>query len=212
MTIIDLTHPLHAGMPIYPGTEEPAFSPANTLETDGFRETLLHMTSHTGTHMDAPAHIIPGGKTLDQFDAGQFIGTAVVIDCTAIAPGGVIPLELVLAHPRASEAEFLLFHTGWDRLWGSPDYFANYPCVAPEVVDYVLSTGKKGVGLDTISLDPMACLTLHRRLLGQNKTVILENLTRLDQLSDGLFTLCALPLPYEKADGSPLRAVALLEA
>ncbi len=211
MTIIDLTHPLRAGMPVYPGTEEPSFSPAYTHEQNGFRETLLHLTSHTGTHMDAPAHIIPGGRTLDAFPAAQFVGTAAVIHCTDLPPGGVIPLERVLAHPAALQAEFLLFRTGWDRFWGRPDYFESYPCVAPEVVDFVLDTGKKGIGLDTISLDPVASLKLHRQLLSRDRTVILENLTGLERLPRGLFSLCALPLPLAQADGAPLRVVALLE-
>ncbi len=212
MRVIDLTHPLHTGMPVYPGTEGAAFSPIYTCEKNGFRETLLRLTSHTGTHMDAPAHIFADGKTLDQFPADRFVGPAVVIDCTDVAPGQTISLERILAHPQAGQAEFLLFRTGWDRFWGTDAYFSGYPCLCPETAAYLLAQGKKGVGLDTISLDPVGSLQLHRQVLSGGGTVILENLTGLEALPHGLFTLCALPLRQQAADGSPIRAVALLEA
>lgn len=76
MKVIDLTHTIREGMPVYPGTEPPLLEPANSYEKDGFRETRLTMFSHTGTHMDAPAHLFAGRTTLDAFPAGQFIGQA----------------------------------------------------------------------------------------------------------------------------------------
>ncbi len=67
MKVLDLTHKIKENMPVYPGTEGPKFIPANTYEKDGFKETLLQMYTHTGTHMDPPAHLYPGRTTLDQF-------------------------------------------------------------------------------------------------------------------------------------------------
>ena len=67
MRVIDLTHTICEDMPVYPGTEPPKLQTANTIERDGFRETLLTMYSHTGTHMDAPAHLYAGRITLDAF-------------------------------------------------------------------------------------------------------------------------------------------------
>ena len=71
MKVIDLTHTIREDMPVYPGTETPGLSPASSYEKDGFKETLLHMYSHTGTHMDPPAHLYEGRTTLDQFPADQ---------------------------------------------------------------------------------------------------------------------------------------------
>ena len=213
MNILDLTYVISPHMPVYPGTEGPTLSPACTHEKDGFRETLLSMYSHTGTHMDAPAHVLAGRASLDELPASQFVGKATVIDCTHLGEGGSITMEQVRKNPAAEQADFLLFHTGWGKFWGKPEYFGDYPCVTNQVVDFLIQTGKKGVGLDTISLDPIADanLTLHRQLLSTNKTVIIENLNNLDKLPQGLFTFCALPLRYENADGSPIRAVAILE-
>lgn len=80
LTVLDLTHTIAEGMPVYPGTEPPTLQQANTIEKDGFAEKRICMYSHTGTHIDAPAHMLGGAPSLDQLGAGQFVGTAMVID------------------------------------------------------------------------------------------------------------------------------------
>lgn len=82
MRVLDLTHTIAENMPVYPGTETPIFAGANTYEKDGFKETKLTMYTHTGTHMDPPAHLFAGRTTLDAFPASQFIGKALVIECS----------------------------------------------------------------------------------------------------------------------------------
>ena len=74
MTVIDLTHTIREDMPVYPGTEQPRLTTACTVSQCGYRETLLHMYSHTGTHMDAPAHMIDGALTLDGLRRGPLRG------------------------------------------------------------------------------------------------------------------------------------------
>ena len=108
----------------------------------------------------------------------------------------------------ADEADFLLFHTGWSRYWGKAEYFGDYPVPSLEVCRYALESGKKGLGIDPIADEG---LTRHRLLLSQRDIVIIENLTNLDKIGEGLFLFAALPLKYENADGAPVRAVAMLE-
>ena len=214
MKIIDLTHVISPSMPVYPGTEGPKLETANTYEKDGFKETLITMFSHTGTHMDAPAHLFPERTPLDRMDAAQFAGSACVIECSDVGEGGRITMEHVNRQREAADkAEFLIFHTGWDRYWGKAEYFGEYPYIDDEVAEYIVQKNKKGVGLDTIGLDPIADahLTMHRKLLSGNEIVIIENLMNLDQLGEGLFTFCVLPLKYENADGAPIRAIAMKE-
>ena len=211
MKVVDLTHFISEDMPVYPGTEGPKLSPANTYEKDGFKETLMTMYTHTGTHMDPPAHLFHGRTTLDQFPIEQFIGRALVIDCTDLADGQCVPLSYSTRYGRkAEDADFLLFHFGWDKFWGTDKYFGNYPCLSNEAVDYLIAHRKKGVGLDVIGIDPIADmqLTIHRRLFAQNEIVVIENLTNLDQVGDDLFWFMALPLKHVDADGSPIRAIA----
>lgn len=214
MQILDLTHTIAPEMPVYPGTEPPVLAPANTYERNGFRETLLSLFSHTGTHMDAPAHLFAHLPTLDALPVSQFCGAALALDVSFLGAGGRIGLEhLEPVRALADQADFLLFYTGWERYWGCPEYFGDYPVVTEEVVDFLLAFGKKGIGLDTIGLDPIADegLTLHRRLLSSGKAVILENLCGFSGLTSKLFTLYALPLNYQNADGAPVRAIAVLD-
>ena len=217
MRVIDLTQTITENMPVYPGTEGPKLQPASTCEKDGFRETLLTMYSHTGTHMDAPAHIFAGRPTLDTMDAGCFVGKGLILDCREFREGQEIPLDKIrAADVLAEEADFLLFLTGWSRRWGSEAYFGAYPVLSREACQFLIDTGKKGVGLDVISLDPIADaeLTRHHQVLAHGM-VIVENLTNLEEAYEasrgGLFTLAVLPMKYENADGAPVRAVAIME-
>ena len=209
MRVVDFTHVLRREMPVYPGTPLPELTVASTWERDGFHETRLTLHSHTGTHMDAPAHLFPAGATLDALPPARFAGTALVVPCAGA--GAVLHMDLLApVKDAADRADFLLFHTGWDRLWGRAAYFEGYPVPGEDVVDYLLASGKKGVGLDTVSVDPVGDwdLPIHRRLLSGG-LVIVENLTNLAAAGGEPFTFCALPVHYEKADGAPVRAVGL---
>ena len=212
MKIIDLTQLISEDMPVYPGTEQPKLTVANTHEKDGFRETLISFYSHTGTHMDAPFHIFADRTYLDALPAEQFVGKALVVDCEDVGEGGIIGMEYI-DRSLADEADFLLFHTGWDAHWGTEKYFGEYPVVSMEVCQYVLDSQKKGVGFDVIGIDPISDgnLTRHRMLLSQRDVVIIENLTNLGEIGGGLFTFAALPLKYKNADGAPIRAIAMIE-
>lgn len=119
MNTIDFTHTIEEGMPVYPGTEGPKLIPANSYEKNGFRETSLTFYSHTGTHMDAPAHLFPAGKTLDQFPAAHFVRKGLVIDCSELNAGESITITHIDRQEEAADkADYLLFYTGWSRYWG----------------------------------------------------------------------------------------------
>ena len=172
------------------------------------------MFSHTGTHMDPPAHLFPNRTTLDQFPPDQFIGKAVVIDCCDLKEGQPI----TMAHIRqvgelADRADFLLFHLGWDKRWGDESYFGDYSCLDDEVMDYVMNGSFKGIGFDVIGLDPIADvnLTRHKKLFAEKEIVNIENLCNLELCGKELFWFSCFPLKIEACDGSPIRAVAWFE-
>lgn len=209
MTVIDLTHTIRESMPVYPGTEPPRLEVANTYEKDFFKETKMTMFTHTGTHMDPPAHIFPGRTTLDQFPADQFIGKALVIDCRELKEGDAITMtHLTRYGEKLDQADFLLFNLGWDRYWGTEAYFGNFPCIDMEVLDCILASNYKGIGVDTISIDPMNSLTRHRKLFREKDIVVVENLKDLHKCGIDLFRFSAFPLKLSDCDGSPVRAVA----
>ena len=218
MKVIDLTHTIKEDMPVYPGTDKPVLSVANTYEKDGFKETLMRMYTHTGTHMDPPAHLFAGRTTLDQMPVEQFIGKALVIDCRDLHEGNAITIDYILKYgDKPQAADFLLFNLGWDERWGTDAYFGDYPCIDDEVLNYILRGNDqgayKGIGFDVIGLDPIADenLTRHKRLFETCDIVNIENLKNLELCGDELFRFSCFPLKIEDCDGSPIRAVAWFE-
>lgn len=130
MKAIDLTHIITEDMPVYPGTEPPKLTPANSYERDGFKETLLSLYTHTGTHIDPPAHIFPDGRTLDEFPPEQFIGKALVIDCRGIKAGGAITLSHIERYgEKAGKADFLLFNLAGTGFGGRRRISATIPAL-----------------------------------------------------------------------------------
>lgn len=211
--IVDLTHTISEDIPVFEGTEPPTLRTVCNYEEYGFKETLLHMFSHTGTHMDAPAHLFAERTALDQFDVSQFVGKALVIDCTDLSAGDRIGFSYIeKVKDKADAAEFILFNTGWSSKWKSDAYFGNYPYPSEEVIDYLIATQKKGVGIDTIGIDPIADenITIHKKLFSATEIVIIENLCNLERIGQDLFLLAALPLKYEDSDGAPIRAIAII--
>lgn len=208
MKVYDLTHTIQNDMPVYPGTEQPKLTTACTIEAVGYRETLLHMFSHTGTHMDAPAHMLLDGAALDSYPGEKFAGTAVVVDCRE---RGSISLPLLQSY-NLDGVDFVLFCTGWDKKWGSPDYYEGFPCLTADAAAYLATLPLKGVGEDTISLDPCDSVDFpnHITLLGAG-LVNTENLKELDALLGKEFIFITLPLKFESADGCSCRAVAMLD-
>lgn len=209
MPLRDLTHPIEDGMQTYPGDPPVSVSPAATMADDGARVTALSLGSHTGTHVDAPAHTEADGATLGAFDIDDFRFSARLVDVTdlddreAIGPGRL---------PDRVDADCLVFHTGWDRFWGT-DRYLDHPHLGADAAEWCAERGL-AVATDTLSPDPTpsassadhdAGFPAHHALLGAGR-LILENLTDLDGLPER-FTLHAFPLSLD-GDGAPVRAVA----
>lgn len=210
MHVVDLTHPITPEMPVYPGTEPPAIRQANTVERDGFAEQWIGMYSHTGTHIDAPAHMLPGAPGLDNLGIGQFVGQGWVVDVSGQAGPGIGLEALEARQAELQGKDFVLFHTGWARKWGQPGYFTGFPVLDPEAAHWLAGRGLKGVGFDAISADPVGTAFENHLELFRAGLILIENLTGLDQLIGRPFQFSCLPLKLEQADGSPVRAVAVV--
>lgn len=209
MKSYDLTHIIRESMPVYPGTEPPKLTPINTLEEDGFAETLLTLYSHTGTHMDAPAHMFMDGLTLDQMEVERFIGPALCIDVRNA--GKYITLEHLMPHQVAiSESDFVLFCTGWSEKWGTPEYYDGFPVLEEAAANYLAAHDLKGIGIDAMSVDPTDAHEFpnHGIIFGATLFII-ENLKGLEAIINRKVLLTCLPMNYENSDGAPVRAVAL---
>ena len=206
MKVYDLTHTIQNDMPVYPGTEQPKLTTACTIQEVGYRETLLHMYSHTGTHGRAGPHAVGRGAALDSYGAGKFTGTAVVVDCRGQES---ISLPLLQSYDLDG-VDFVLFCTGWDQKWGSPDYYEGFPCLTADAAAYLAALPLKGVGEDSISLDPCDSVDFPNHItLLRADFVNTENLKGLDALVGRRFTFVTLPLKFENSDGCSCRAIAM---
>ena len=196
-------------MPVYPGTEPPVFMTECSIDGCGFLEKKITMYSHTGTHIDAPAHLVENSKTLDQMPIGHFYGKAYLLNRTNTEVQTIGIEELMPHEESLKRVEFLLVYTGWSRYWGDEKYFSDYPVLTIEAAQWLTSFGLKGLGVDTISVDKADTdeFPIHKVFL-LNDVIIVENLANLEKLTCRQFFFSCFPLSFEKADGSPIRAVA----
>lgn len=209
--IIDLSHVIHPGISVYPGTPPPGLEWIAQVATDGFAERNLTLTSHMGTHIDAPAHMVKGGKTLDQYTPDYFMGPALAIDCRSLANSDITIDLLKDWEASINQVDFVLFCTGWADQWGTEAYLTGYPVLTAEAAHWLVHKKIKGVGMDSISPDPLSSshYPIHH-LLFDRELLIIENLNNLHLLTGLLFQFICLPLKVEQLDAAPARAMALL--
>jgi kynurenine formamidase len=183
-------------------------SPARSLERDGYRVQHVHLGSHSGTHLDAPAHVVEDGATVDELPVHLLVGPAVVVDLRDLGPREPVRWERLAAY--ASPDRMLVLHTGWDRFWGSATY-EDHPYLDAQAARALVDAGVRTVGIDALSVDETGgeLLPAHQALLGAGGVVV-ENLTNLAAVDHPEPVLSVLPLPLRGCDGSPVRAVALL--
>jgi kynurenine formamidase len=208
MQYFDLSHSMKNGMPVFPGDPEPRLVPAKIAPP--WHVTQLSISTHTGTHMDAASHFISHGKTIDQYPLERFFVPGIVVP--ALGYSGDEPLGgdtfagyLSTLPTRGA----VLIQTGWDHYWNS-EHYMRHPYLSHGAAQLLINNGASIVGIDAPNVDSTLQETEHAHaiLLG-NDALIVENLTRLDQLTPGkLYHFSFLPLPLTGLDGSPIRAVA----
>ena len=207
--IVDLSHAYRSGMQVYPGTPEVFIE---TTNPGPWKCLGLHLSTHAGTHIDAPSHFDPpGGATIDQFPLERFVGPGVVYHVSPVDDDQPIRLEnLSPEFPLQDQSNlFLILRTGWDQYWGSERYMRN-PYLAPELAQAIADTGVSLIGIDLINADGISRPTgeAHRILFLQGIPIV-ENLTNLDQLEAGrVYQFCFAPLLIPGGDGAPTRALA----
>ncbi|HEY9160830.1 MAG TPA: cyclase family protein [Desulfomonilia bacterium] len=211
--VIDLSRTISEDMPVYPGTEQPVISNPCTIDGCGFAEKKITLYSHTGTHMDAPSHILRGAPCLEDLGAGHFIGKGAVIDLSrkAVKNHSIELDELLVFKELVTKKQFILLHTGWGKYWGRDNYFKGYPVLSTESAEWLAGFNLRGIGIDMISIDPPDTedMRIHKIFLSRN-IVIIENLSNLSELTGKNFIFCCFPLKLMNSDGSPARAIAVI--
>ena len=200
--LIDLTHTFTAAMPVFPEDTSPEFTRTATLEKEGYVQYRIKTGMHVGTHLDAPMHMVEGGKGVAELPIDRFFGRGTLLDAR-----GASTIDLPLFDQlKGVTPEILLILTGLAKKFGTPEYFESYPVLTEPFAERVVEMGIKMIGLDSPSPD-RAPYPVHRILL-KNEVLILENLKNLEVLvGPGSFELIALP-PKFATDGAPVRVVA----
>jgi arylformamidase len=209
--LIDLSHTIHSDISVYPGSDHPVLKNTAFLEQNGYREKELVLSTHHGTHIDCPFHLLSDGFHTGNAPLHHFYGNGYVFDCRTFSPAEKISVHALYAvEPEISGTDFLLLLTGMDRVWKTPGYTGKYPVLGNEAAEYLTRFHLKGIGIDALSIDPVEDteLTVHKALLSRN-IFIIENLTGLEKLLNKEFLFSCFPLKIEEGDGSPVRACAI---
>ena len=200
MKTYDLTHKIENNMTVYCDAEKPDIRNLFSHEKDNFSVTYLGMTSHLGTHLDVPLHVLENGKNICDFPVDTFLGKGL---CISFENLDNIDFDSI------KSIDYLLIYTGWDKYWNEEKYFKNYPVISREIVEKIAGSYLKGIGIDCISPDSYdSCELKNHKLLLTVDKIIVENLCELENLLGKEFYFSCIPLKIA-VDGCPVRAIAI---
>lgn len=202
---LDLTHSFNENMPVFPGDPAPELVKIADVRRDGFLDHKISSSMHIGTHMDAPAHLVEGGKYLSDFAPEKFFGRGVIIDARGKSAAGVDLLDKAVIKPN----DIVLVCFGWSSEFYKDQYYLNYPEISEQLAGKLSMMGINAVGMDTPSPD-RAPYNAHKILFAKD-ILIIENLTNLEALLHHKnFEVTALPVKF-KTDSAPCRVVAKVD-
>ena len=198
MTIIDVTRSLAGDSLAYPGDTCPHFT-----QTDRglYLISELQLSSHSGTHIDAPVHYLKTGTTVDELPLHHLVGPCRVLDVSRA--GSHINASFLKGRTHA--AERILLKTAFS---GCTSFQEDYPALTIDAAQYLASVGTLCVGIDSFSIESFVCDgSVHRELLSHGCLII--ELLDLSHVKEGDYTLFALPLRLAGLDGAPARVILL---
>lgn len=210
MYVIDLSHKIEKDMSVFSNEEIPYIRDIASIKKHGFNEKSISLCSHTGTHIDSPNHILENGNTLDKISVNSFLGKGFLLDLEHLNCSYIELTDLKKYKDCIEKCEYLIIKTGWSKHWKDKKYFYGFPVLTEKAAIWISSLENiKGIGIDTISIDSVESddLKIHKILLEKEKLIV-ENLNLIEQMPTE-FTFVSLPLNYENADGSPVRAIAI---
>ena len=212
---VDLSHPLTNGQLSYPGDPPIEVTAYRSGATGGCNLTHIALGSHHGTHLDVPYHFIGDGPTIDRIPLERFCGPAKLVD---LAPGGALQpktdltIDMFAEHADAFQpGSRVIYRTGWSRMFGQPEFFTDLPSLTVEAARWIARRQIGLLGMDVPTPSTVDGHECHRALLGPPaEIVIVEGLTNLESLPQQ-FTFIGFPLNFAGRDGSPIRAVAMID-
>jgi kynurenine formamidase len=210
---IDLTLTISKSTPNFPGSPKLQFIPWSTLKEDGYNLELLFLSSHTGTHLDAPYHFVKNGAKIHQIPLDRLLGNGVLLKIKKGKNQVITKNDLILFERKNGNIQkysSIIFHTEWQKNLNSDSYFINNPGLSESAAKYLVSKEINLVGIDSPSIDLGINRTfIVHKILAKNNILIVENLTNLNKISSKQFDFIILPLKLKDASGSPVRAIAI---
>jgi kynurenine formamidase len=209
-SVIDLTMQISPRTLVFPGSPQPSFIAWSTFAAHGYDSEVVHMSTHTGTHMDAPSHFARGRLAIDRILPCRFVSPAVLIKIEKKA-GQTISRSELSKEEEIKKGDAVVIATGWERHYGR-QYMSKNPGLSRDAAEYLVEKKVNAVAIDGPSIDPGhdEKFTAHNVLLPAGVLVI-ENLCNLHKIGKKKrFTLVAAPLKLAGATGSPVRALAIV--
>lgn len=204
MKLIDVTVPVDASLPAYPGNTPFSIEPIKRIARgDSSNVSTLHMSAHAGTHVDAPRHFFDDGPGAEGLPLEMLMGRARVVEITSRK--GVTPDDF--ADVDLSEDVRVLLKTPNSRLWGSPEFHKDYVGVTEAAAKFLIDRGVKVLGVDYLSVEMFKTpgAPAHHVLLGGG-TIVIEGLNLRD-VDPGIYDMICLPLRIVGSDGAPARVI-----
>ena len=215
MKVIDLTLTISEEIPTFPGSPQPNFINWETLEKDGYNLELLFLSSHTGTHIDAPYHFLKDGQKIHQIVTRRLVTEAILIKIRKGANQSITKDDIQKFERKfgkIDDGSTVIFHTGWQKNLKKESYFLRNPGLAVSAAKYLASKKINLVGIDSPSIDlgKDSKFSVHH-ILAKSGILIVENLANLEKINSEMFHLIVAPLKLKNATGSPVRAMALTD-
>jgi len=215
MKIIDLTLTVSDKIPTFPGSPQPSFIPWENVKEDGYNLELLFLSTHTGTHMDAPYHFLEKGAKIHEISLKKLVSEAVLIKSKKKGGESITKIDIQKfekKHGKIASFSSVIFYTGWQKNLQKKYYFTKNPGLSVSAAKYLASKKINLVGVDSPSIDlgKDSKFSVHQ-IFAKKGILIVENLANLEKIKSSKFHLVVLPLKLKNATGSPVRAIAFVE-
>ncbi len=212
MKPLDLTLTISKSIPGFPGSPAPQFISWSNLKEDGYNLELLFLSSHTGTHIDAPFHFVKSGMKIDQIPLDRLMGNAILIKIKKLKNSSITKADIIQfekENGKIPNKSSVFFFTDWQKNLKKDNYFLENPGLELTAAKYLAQKKINLVGIDSPSIDlgKDNSFIVHQ-ILSKNNILIVENLANLNKIQSKEFIFTILPLKLKDATGSPVRAIA----
>jgi arylformamidase len=210
--ILDLTREVTNETKVFPGSPLPKFITWTKMDVHNYDSEVIFMSTHTGTHMDAPSHFASNASSIDKISVNRFISKAILIKIKKGSNQLITTGEIESSNVRIMDGDSIVFSTSWENEIDKDYFFSDSPGLSEDAAKYLINKKVNAVCIDSPSIDRGSDnnFPVHKILLSK-EILVVENLCNLNKLKTQNFTMVMTPLKLSGASGSPIRAIAINE-